>query len=343
MKKYGLTYTIFLIFLFCTSCERKNKNDLQTDNPKLEIKEEVISYGPTSVVRTIKQDKKGNIWITSWEGIFRYDGKSFNNITSKITSARFFSLLEDRNGNFWFGTIGSGVFYYDGHTFINFTTKEGLISNEIGCIYEDKSGNIWFGGSGGASRYDGRSFRNYVIDGTGMKEDTTGKIFSERQPSAVNSILQDRKGSLWFGTTVNTFIFDGKTFTLFTDNGKPFKNVFNIIEDRKGNIWLGGTRYDGNTFTNLPNSSILCLYEDRNGNIWTTSPSSPSDNNWVLSRYEANSIDNQDPTVTILKPELGPLFTILESYDGSIWLGSDGAYRYDGQIFHDFKSKVLQK
>ena len=39
----------------------------------------------------------------------------------------------------------------------------------------------------------------------GMNEDITGKSFSERQPSAVNSILQDRKGMFWFGTTVNTF------------------------------------------------------------------------------------------------------------------------------------------
>jgi ligand-binding sensor domain-containing protein len=176
----------------------------------------------------------------------------------------------------------------------------------------------------------------------GMNE-RTGKSFSERQPFAVNSILQDRKGMFWFGTTANTFIYDGKTFSLFTDNGKPFKNVYSIIEDRKGNIWLGGTRYDGNTFTNLTNGSILCLYEDRNGNIWTTSSISPSETNWVLSRYEAKSLDNKEPTITEIKPELGALFTILESYDGSIWLGADGVYRYDGKTFHDFRSKELRK
>lgn len=337
------TFSLLLISICCASCERQNKPDVAENNTKSVTKDAVISYGPSSVVRTIKQDRKGNIWITSWEGVFKYDGKSFTNITSNVTEARFFSLLEDRNGNFWFGTIGSGVYYYDGNSFLNFTTKEGLISNEIGCIYEDRAGNIWFGGSGGVSRYNGMSFQNYTINGEVMKEDRTGKTFSERQPFAVNSILQDRKGMFWFGTTVNTFIYDGKTFSLFTDNGKPFKNVFNIIEDRKGNIWLGGTRYDGNTFTNLPNSSILFLYEDRNGNIWTTSSSSPSDQNWVLSRYEAKSLDTKEPTVTEIKPELGALFTILEAYDGSIWVGSDGAYRYDGKTFQDFKNEALKK
>ncbi len=336
-------FHLLLLLIFSASCERQSKGDAAINNANSEVKDVVVSYGPSSVVRTIKQDRKGNIWITSWEGVHKYDGKSFTNVTRNVTSARFFSLLEDSNGHFWFGSIGSGVFYYDGSTFQNFTTKEGLISNEIGCLYEDKSGNIWLGGSGGASRYDGKSFRNYVIDAMGMHEDRAGKTFSERQPSAVNSILQDRKGMFWFGTTLNTFTYDGKTFLQFTDNGKPFKNVFTIIEDRKGNIWLGGTRYDGNTFTDLNSKSILCLYEDRNGNIWTTSSVSPSERNWVLSRYEGKSIDSQEPTVTILKPELGPLFTILESYDGSIWLGSEGVYRYDGQTFQDFRSKELRK
>lgn len=71
------------------------------------------------------------MWITSWDGIFRYDGKSFTNMTSNISSARFFSVLEDRKGNLWFGTIGSGVYRYDGKTFQNFTTRDGLPNNEI--------------------------------------------------------------------------------------------------------------------------------------------------------------------------------------------------------------------
>jgi ligand-binding sensor domain-containing protein len=251
-----MKYTSGLLFLFIvwTSCGQN------LSNSEAQLKEADTAKVPMSMVRNVRQARNGDILIASYLGVFRYDGTSFTNLTSKIISARFASfwdVLEDRKGNLWFASKDSGVY--------------------------------------------------------------------------------------WFGTTVNTFIYDGKTFSLFTDNGKPFKNVFNIIEDRKGNIWLGGTRYDGNTFTNLTNSSILCLYEDRNGNIWTTSSISPSEKNWVLSRYEGNSIDNQEPTVTIIKPELGPLFTILESYDGSIWLGSDGAYRYDGQTFHDFKSKVLQK
>jgi ligand-binding sensor domain-containing protein len=338
MNTYPLIHTLLLILVFCTSCERQNKTDLPVEDINSETKDGTLSYGPNSVVRTIKQDRKGNIWITSWEGVFRYDGKSFTNITSKVSSARFFSLLEDRNGNFWFGTIGSGVFYYDGYNFQNFTIKDGLLNNDVVCIHEDTAGNIWFGVFGGASRYDGKSFRNFIINGDSMNEDPTGKTFRDRPPYEVTSIIEDQTGKFWFATRGNAFVYDGNTFTVFTNRGKPFKNVGTIIEDRNGNIWLGGTRYDGNTFINLTQSSVLCIYEDRNGNIWTSS-SRPSEQNWVLSRYEANSLDSKEPTVTEIKPELGALFTILEAHDGSIWLGADGVYRYDGKTIQDFKTK----
>jgi hypothetical protein len=133
-----MTTLLFVLLLFgCNQANTSNKGQNQTTEPKdtlkSETKDSITSHGPNSIVRTLIQDRKGNIWMASWEGIFRYDGKSFTNITNKVSSARFFSLLEDRNGNFWFGTIGSGAYYYDprravGKSFKNFTTKDGLIN-----------------------------------------------------------------------------------------------------------------------------------------------------------------------------------------------------------------------
>jgi len=262
-----------------------------------------------------------------------------------VSSARFFSVLEDRKGNLWFGSIGSGVYYFDGKSFQNFTTSEGLLNNEVGSIYEDKKGNIWFGVSGGASCYDGKSFRNYIIDGNAMNEDRTGKTFPNRRPYEVNSIIEDKTGKFWFATRGNTFVYDGKTFTVFTHDGKPFKNVRSIIEDKKGNIWLGGPdglwRYNSSTFTNFTQRFVGYIIEDKKGNIWT---SSERDSNlgWVLSKYDGKSLSNIKPTVTEIanKPII---FGILEAFDGSIWFGElDGVHRYDGKTITDFKSKVGQ-
>lgn len=321
----------------------------------VETKGVTAFQGPNSIVRTIKQDRKGNIWIASWEGIFKYDGKSFTNITSKVSSARFFSVLEDRKGNFWFASIGSGVYYYNGKSFRNFTTKDGLANDRVTNIYEDKTGNIWFGTELGASRYDGKSFRNFK-----MKEGPSANqadsihisVYQNRLPEVhwmhndVNSIIEDKTGKLWFGTRGYACVYDGKTFTTITNkDGKPFANVRSIIKDKKGNIWLGGHeglwRYDGRTFTNFTQKFVGYIYEDKKGNIWTSSEGSnglskvfsghsANAATWTLSRYDEKSLSNKKPTVTEItnKPMI---FGILEDDKGNIWFGAlDGVYRYDG-------------
>ncbi|MEO6229564.1 MAG: two-component regulator propeller domain-containing protein [Ferruginibacter sp.] len=359
MKKVVKLFAVFLIFVFYTSCGQ-NKTEEKKNSTNSETKDVVTSTGPNTVTRTIKQDRNGNIWIASWDGVFRYDGKSFTNITSKVSSAHFFSVLEDRKGNFWFSSVGSGVFYYDGKSFRNFTTKQGLdfttkpglANDQVLDIYEDKTGNIWFGTLSGASRYDGKSFRNYMMNGDSVIEDRTGKSFldfttGERLVNQVNSIIEDKTGKFWFGTMGNTFVYDGKAFTVFTHNGKPFSSVRSIIEDKKGNIWLGGPdglwRYDGTTFTNFTQNWVGYIYEDKNGNIWTTSQNA-IDNSWALSRYDEKSLSNKKPTVTEIKSQSRGLFGILEAYDRSIWFGDgDGVHRYDGNTIADFKSKEGQK
>ena len=346
MKSYPQIYALFLTLVFFTSCKGQVKTELPKGSIKSEPANVITSSGPNRITRNIIQDRKGNIWIASWQGDFRYDGKSFTNITMKVSCARFFSVLEDRKGNFWFGSIGSGIYYYDGKSFKNFTTKEGLASNEVTCIYEDKTGNIWFGTGDGASRYNGKSFRNYT-----MKEGLPS--------NDINSIIEDKTGKFWFGTRGYASVYDGKTFTVFTHKGKPFTNVRTIIEDKKGNIWLGGSdglwRYDGNTFTNFTEKFVGYVYEDKEGNIlissqsahdksWTssyekslTSSQSAYGQGWALSRYDGKSLSNKKPTVTEITNR-PMVFGILEDGKGNIWFGAvDGVYRYDGNTIIDFK------
>ncbi|WP_232065085.1 two-component regulator propeller domain-containing protein [Rhodocytophaga rosea] len=149
-------------FIFYNSCQGQGKTNLPKDTIQSQTKGVITLQGPTTSVRTIHQDKQGNIWLASNEGVIRYDGKSFTNITGNLFPARFFSLLEDRQGNFWFANFGSGLYYYDGKSIRNFTTAQGLIDNEVMCLYEDRVGMIWIGTRLGASRYDGKTFRNFI-------------------------------------------------------------------------------------------------------------------------------------------------------------------------------------
>ena len=362
---YSLILMLAGVINFPVQSQQKNgtQNVVQT-------KDISTSQGPNGIVRTIKQDRKGNIWIASWQGIFKYDGKSFTNITSKVSSARFFSILEDRKGNFWFASIGSGVYYYDGKSFQNFTTKNGLVNDRVGSIYEDKTGTIWFGTEAGASRYDGKSFQNFkmnevppvtqsdsVYTGPNSVRAVTDSVHvsTYQKPltevswihNDVNAIIEDKTGKFWFGTRGNATMYDGKTFTTIVNKDrKPFTNVRSIIKDKKGNIWLGGYdglwHYDGSIFTNFTQNFVGYIYEDKKGNIWTSSESANA-RGWVLSRYDEKSLTDKKPTVTEItnKPMI---FGILEASDGSIWFGTmSGVYRYDGKTITSFKDAAGQQ
>ena len=61
-----------------------------------QLKESATSKVPMSMVRNIKKDRNGDILIASYLGVFRYDGKSFTNLTSKISSPR-----SPASGMFW--------------------------------------------------------------------------------------------------------------------------------------------------------------------------------------------------------------------------------------------------
>jgi hypothetical protein len=104
------------------------------------------------MTRKVRQAKNGDILIASYIGVYRYDGKSFTNITRAIEWPTFWDVLEDRKGNIWLASQDSGVYIQPaGQTgFKLLKASDGTGITSALHIYEDRSGNIWFG----ANRYD---------------------------------------------------------------------------------------------------------------------------------------------------------------------------------------------
>lgn len=356
MKKYLPFCSVLTLFIFITSCEGQQKRipPRKVDNQSEQIAIELVKddpyfagtktittpYGPNSITRNIIQDSKGDFWLATWDGIIRYDGTSFTNLTNKKGLRRFrvFTILEDKTGVIWFGTIGAGIYRYDGKSFTNFTMKEGLVNDSVACIYEDKAGNIWFGTQGGISKYDGKSFQNFTT-----KEGLTD--------NDVNSIIEDKNGKFWIGTRGDACFYDGQNFTNFKNKkGKSFKNVRCIIADKNGYIWLGGNdglwRYDPDKnldfLSNLSTNFTGYIYEDTKGNIWTNSEGEDN-HQWVLSRYDAKPFPYELPIATPIRTEDNMFFGITEDKESNIWFGTlKGICRYDGTSFNYFRAKELK-
>lgn len=303
----------------------------------VEPEDTISTRGPQCIVRDLIQDKMGNIWLATWQGIIRYDGHVFVNYTLREGLIHFHvgSLFEDSKGSLWFGMTRGGVYRYDGHTFKLFTTIDGLADNTVYSIAEDGSGNIWLGTEHGVSRYDGIVFKSYTVR-DGLPDDY------------VNAVIKDKSGIMWFGTNKGICRYDGKTFSAMKDLASlSVQKVGSLYEDRDGNIWIGtGAQqagglglcmYNGTTLTPLVNPYyVMYMCEDKKGNLWLAHNKGTGDVYFGLYRYDGKSFTNitkQD------QPDNPVIFGILEDHQGNIWYGTaKGVWRYDGDEFDYYRN-----
>jgi len=181
-------YTLFILLAIFSCCgqdktnAKSKSNSPETEAAKImaqiqasvdkgidpyfiETKDTVSKYGPHTITRDVLQDKNGNFWFATWQGIVKYDGTLFTNYTLKEDLIHFhvLSIFEDKKGNLWFGTARGGVYRYDGKNFKLFTKKDGLPDNTVVSFLEDRNGNIWFGCEKGVSLYNGKTFTNFSV------------------------------------------------------------------------------------------------------------------------------------------------------------------------------------
>ncbi len=218
------------------------------------------------------EDKNGNIWVGTDNGLSCFDGKNFTHLTTKqgLPIDIITSIFEDKSGNLWIGTRGEGPVCYTPGSF-NYFTDEILPHKTVRAACENKIGNIWFGTwGGGVSCFDGKSFANYDLE----------KILPEPGHNDVRAIIMDQKGNLWFGTKNGLNCFDGKNLIHYDEkNGLSDFEIVHLFEDHNGNIWIGTwdgglNCWDGKSFTNFSSikeigtESVCAFCEDKDGKLW---------------------------------------------------------------------------
>jgi len=111
------------------------------------------TYNPNYVFCLMVADS-GDVWVGTWGGgVSRYDGKKWHNYTVKdgLASNVVFSMDQDPDGNFWFGT-NKGLSYYDGENWQTYQSKDGLMGNSIYAVEATPAGEVWVGTRSGVAR-----------------------------------------------------------------------------------------------------------------------------------------------------------------------------------------------
>jgi ligand-binding sensor domain-containing protein/anti-sigma regulatory factor (Ser/Thr protein kinase) len=213
-------------------------------------------------ITVIMKDSYGTLWCATSSGVYSWDPDAQMFLHLKTEDGDYFtkgngnlvlSMMEDKEGNFWFGTDGAGVYLWERkeNRWSNFRSglneKNGLRNNVVWSLYQESSGIIWLGTEGGLAKFSktDRSFTCYQSDPANRTGLSNNKVFS---------FCEDRAGRLWIATSggFNRLIDSSGRFERFTEaDGLANNCVYSILEDRKGRLWMstnnGISVFDPNT------------------------------------------------------------------------------------------------
>jgi len=288
-----------------------------------------------SSVIAIHQDKFGQMWFGTRDGLNKYDGSKFtifrNDAANKhsISNNDILSIEEDNTGKIWVGTY-NGLNCYDpvSNTFTRYLhTKNNhtISSNAIWSIREIGD-EMWFGTSKGLTIYNKKS------------KLFTSVFHSDTDPSTVPSnniitILKSKKGAIWIGTTKGLCQLvsrkNGKlSFKNYPLNNTDLLNVQAIAEDVSGNLWVGTKNKGLLKFDKTSNAFVSFLSENKFREINTDIRSLAFDNQgslWI-GAYDGIYILGKDKNVQKINSSnnsngIDKVKSIYMDRKGSVWIG----------------------
>ena len=269
---------------------------------------------PTSVGALLAA-KDGTLWIGTLDGLVSWkDGQ----LTAYPVLAHrtVLALMQDRTGIVWAGGLSgsTGIICAIGGENTTCYGDDGSLGTVVASLYEDSSGSLWVGAATGLWRWRPGPPTRYlaapISRGGKMTQGDHGSglvvaVDSVRQvigrtvtnyplhgvpsPLTAGTVLRDRNGGLWVGTTAHGIVhsYDGETSVFTHNEGLSSDQVYALFEDREGSIWVA-TAGGLDKFRELPVTSLPVKQ--------------------ALSGVTAGSV--------------------LAARDGSVWVGtSDGLYR----------------
>lgn len=310
---------------------------------------------PVSKAQFLLEDSKGFVWIGGSQiefGLLRVSPGDRSRVEIvnhsevlpfSLSSNAVSSMMEDRTGVLWIGTVKGGVNLMDNnrkqfrHYYHDPSKPNSLNDSDVYAIYEDGEKTLWVGTKSGLNRIDRQTGQVTIYEKqAGNENSPSGQIVGVIEP--------DPSGFLWLGYfdyKISKFYPGREQFTHFHHHELDPESylawsVRDILIDRQNRTWFGASTYgltqlqaDGHRFRYFPNESpaplpsnkysINCLHQDRKGYLWVGSFDSG------LSRFDPrrqrfkNYKHDPDDLNSLSSNEIK---CILEEPDGSLWIGT---------------------
>lgn len=295
-------------------------------------------------------DNSQQIWITTFGGgvnIYNPNQSAFQLVQHEINNRNSLNnnfvraFLEDKKGNWWFGTE-KGVSKLDkvNNRWTHYYNEKGkteiLGNNAVLSLAEDDDGNIWIGTySGGITRLNPNSGQTTIFKNNTRNPNSLGTNF-------IYCIHKDKNGDLWFGGIrgkVSKYVKKTNSFKRYEVNA-----AFDIAETKNGDLYFGTPNalfrlYAKNQqvkrigLTNFNNLLVVDLHNSNDENIWIGTQSNG------LLKY---NIATEKVTQYLKKDGLPSniVVGILEDEKGRIWVStSRGISCLDKGVFYNYDNQ----
>ena len=233
-----------------------------------------------SSVTCFLEDQQGYMWIGTYEGLNRYDGKEFKKFyhdpldSMSLPNNSISTIFEDSKGLVWIGTI-DGLSCYDRQSGEFYRINLSSNVQSIGDVFEDQNDNIWV-----SSKGEGL----YKISDTGFELFTSSDQIFLDQAIVCLHVAPEHPDYLWIGTK-----FGFSKYHMLNGTSEHFKReeilgtevlgveVNDITSDSLGNLWIAndGRTVDyfdvkKHTFT-MFECPISRVFVDSKNNLWGSS------------------------------------------------------------------------
>ena len=274
----------------------------------------------SSFVTQVYLDHDGFLWVTTRNGINRYDGYQFRvfkkeNEADKTLASNYVNcMMQDRSGLFYFGMYGA-LQTWDGEEFHNVTLLDHQGKESYGyatCFLERANGDVLAGSSGlGLMKFTDQKTARQL-----------GGEFANLH--TVNSLLEDQKGRLWMVSDQEGLVcYDGQRLQHYLKDRKDLI-LGQLCSDRDGNIFVatnaGLYRQQGSDFVHVAATGLKEI-----SSLYCTSQNS------IIIGYDGKGVAIYDPrqdTFTdnpFFSKEVdlskSKVYSIIEDNSGNLWFG----------------------